>query len=234
MTSNRYGAFWLNKNQPQTKLLTKLLPEYKPAGSPDWLIIDATESNHHGIDAIREIKRFFATGPLHYQTKFCLVANAHILTPEAQNAFLKLLEEPPSHGLIALATQQPHKLLATVRSRLLPFSSSDKPTQRLNQPKLSRKTKNLFDYLINHTKTKQEISDLLAKDKDKLTQLLIEQVEWWRFRSLTTLDKYSIYCLKLSLYCLQLKQANVNPKLVADTLVSKFPDKLPSQLLPDD
>ena len=47
-----------------------------------------------------------------------------MLTTEAQNALLKLLEEPPSHAVIILATQRRQKLLPTVRSRTVEINTS--------------------------------------------------------------------------------------------------------------
>jgi DNA polymerase III delta prime subunit len=49
--------------------------------------------------------------------RFVVIEGAHLLTPEAQNALLKVLEEPPPDTIFILATSQPGSLLETVRSR---------------------------------------------------------------------------------------------------------------------
>jgi hypothetical protein len=51
-----------------------------------------------------------------------LVEDAHVMTTEAQNAFLKSLEEPPSDTIIILTVRQPKKLLPTISSRLQTLS----------------------------------------------------------------------------------------------------------------
>src|SRR3990167_2276723 len=58
------------------------------------------------------------------KVKFVVVKDADMLTIEAQNALLKLLEEPPSHAVIILATQRKQKLLPTVRSRTVEIITS--------------------------------------------------------------------------------------------------------------
>ncbi len=50
------------------------------------------------------------------------VHNCHMLTREAQNALLKLLEEPPGHVYFALCTTDPDKLLKTIRTRCAQFA----------------------------------------------------------------------------------------------------------------
>jgi DNA polymerase-3 subunit delta' len=56
-----------------------------------------------------------ATDPA--QPKIGVVAEAECLNHEAQNTFLKTLEEPPPHTLLLLSTTQPRLLLPTIRSR---------------------------------------------------------------------------------------------------------------------
>src|SRR5260370_117979 len=50
-------------------------------------------------------------------THVVFIDEAHLLTPEAQNALLNLLEESPGRTLIVLVAEQPEALLLTVRSR---------------------------------------------------------------------------------------------------------------------
>ncbi|MEO6434430.1 MAG: hypothetical protein ABIP55_01545, partial [Tepidisphaeraceae bacterium] len=49
--------------------------------------------------------------------KVFIVEEAELMNPQAQNALLKTLEEPAGRALIILLTDQPHALLATIRSR---------------------------------------------------------------------------------------------------------------------
>ena len=76
------------------------------------------------IDQIREIKRHIYQKPVKAKVKFVVVKDADMLTTEAQNALLKLLEEPPSHAVIVLATQRKQKLLPTIRSRTVEINTN--------------------------------------------------------------------------------------------------------------
>ena len=85
-----------------------------------------------GIKAVR--RAVAATGYRPYEGKHRVVVvdEAHTLTTEAQNAFLKTLEEPPASSTIILVTPAPGSLLATVRSRCqsLRFSPLPQPLVR--------------------------------------------------------------------------------------------------------
>ena len=51
--------------------------------------------------------------------KVYIIDEAHMLTDSAENAFLKTLEEPPAHVIFILATTNPEKIKATIKSRCL-------------------------------------------------------------------------------------------------------------------
>ena len=55
------------------------------------------------------------------RAKVYLLDEVHMLTPGAENALLKTLEEPPEHVIWALATTEPHKVVETIRSRCQVF-----------------------------------------------------------------------------------------------------------------
>ena len=55
------------------------------------------------------------------RAKVYLLDEVHMLTPGAENALLKTLEEPPSHVTWVLATTEPHKVAQTIRSRCQVF-----------------------------------------------------------------------------------------------------------------
>lgn len=88
-------------------------------GSVDVLEIDA--ASNRGIDEMRDLRDKVKYMPAGLQRKVYIIDEAHMLTPEAWNAFLKTLEEPPEHVLFVLATTEPHKVPETVRSRVQRF-----------------------------------------------------------------------------------------------------------------
>jgi DNA polymerase III subunit gamma/tau len=84
---------------------------------PDFIEIDA--ASHTGVDNIRSIIEASPFMPLMGRKKIYLIDEAHMLSRAACNAFLKILEEPPSSALFILATTDRQKIIETVRSRCL-------------------------------------------------------------------------------------------------------------------
>jgi DNA polymerase-3 subunit gamma/tau len=93
--------------------------EIQAGRSVDVLEIDA--ASNRGIDEMRDLRERVKYLPATLRRKVYIVDEAHMLTPEACNAFLKTLEEPPDHVLFILCTTEAHKLPDTVRSRLQRF-----------------------------------------------------------------------------------------------------------------
>ncbi len=81
-------------------------------------IIELDAASNRGIDDIRSLKEGISLSPTSSKKKVYIIDEAHMLTLEAANAFLKTLEEPPDHVIFILATTNPEKLPATVISRL--------------------------------------------------------------------------------------------------------------------
>ena len=85
----------------------------------DVLEIDA--ASNRGIDEMRDLRDKVRYLPASLRRKVYIIDEAHMLTTDAWNAFLKTLEEPPPHVLFVLATTEPHKVPETVRSRVQRF-----------------------------------------------------------------------------------------------------------------
>jgi DNA polymerase-3 subunit gamma/tau len=85
----------------------------------DVLEIDA--ASNRGIDEMRDLRDKVRYLPAVLRRKVYIIDEAHMLTTDAWNAFLKTLEEPPPHVLFVLATTEPHKVPETVRSRVQRF-----------------------------------------------------------------------------------------------------------------
>ncbi|MFN3505751.1 MAG: DNA polymerase III subunit delta' [Caldimicrobium sp.] len=83
---------------------------------PDVYFI-APELRDIKIENIRAIERFLRTGPLEAPFKVIFMEKAEKLNPEAGNALLKSLEEPPHYGLFLLITEKPYQILPTILSR---------------------------------------------------------------------------------------------------------------------
>ncbi len=81
----------------------------------DVLEIDA--ASNRGIDEIRALRDAVKFAPSTMRKKVYIIDEAHMLTKEGANAFLKTLEEPPDHAVFILATTEPEKLPVTILSR---------------------------------------------------------------------------------------------------------------------
>lgn len=102
----------------------------------DLVEIDA--ASNRGIEDIREIRERIAYRPSEGRYRVYIVDEAHELTPQAWDAFLKTLEEPPDHAIFVLATTEAHKVPATIVSRCqrfdlrkIPFEATREQLQRV-------------------------------------------------------------------------------------------------------
>lgn len=71
------------------------------------------------IDQMRELMREIQLKPGEAEYKLAIIAGADRLNPQAANAFLKTLEEPPSKSVLILLSSEPQRLLETILSRCL-------------------------------------------------------------------------------------------------------------------
>lgn len=78
---------------------------------------EMNSANYRGIDSVRELISRSILKPWNGEATVYLMDEVHALTRDAQNAILKLLEEPPKHVYFVLATTEPAKLLDTIKSR---------------------------------------------------------------------------------------------------------------------
>ena len=96
---------------------------------PDFHLIQAAESEAIKIEAVRDLKKEINLKAYLGRRKIFLIEQAHNLTPEAQNALLKVLEEPAGESTIILVTDKPALLFKTIISRcqIIRFSSLKRP-----------------------------------------------------------------------------------------------------------
>jgi DNA polymerase-3 subunit gamma/tau len=87
--------------------------------SIDVLEMDA--ASNRGIDEIRDLRDKVNLAPAAGRMKVYIIDEVHMLTTEAFNALLKMLEEPPEHVVFVLATTEKHKVLPTIISRCQSF-----------------------------------------------------------------------------------------------------------------
>jgi len=91
-------------------------------GCSDKDVIEMDAASHTGVDNIRELSENVYTLPFESPYKVYIIDEAHMLSKSAWNAFLKTLEEPPSHVIFILATTELEKVPDTIISRCQSFS----------------------------------------------------------------------------------------------------------------
>ena len=179
--------------------------------APDTLIINSDTSI--GIEEVRQISRFLTRKPMFKNQKIVFLPQAERLTLEAQNAFLKTLEEPPNHSLIILATIETGALLPTILSRcqifhLAPakFTSSPDQADIFQQLKISSPAQKvvLADQIAV---SKQTAVEFCYRELHYLRELMIHQKQFSLHFFMRQITQSIVYL-----------NQNVNPKLVLENL----------------
>ncbi len=106
-----------------------------------------------GVEAVRTFRSDMFLSSTESGYKIYVIEDAHTLTPNAQNALLKVLEEPPNNVIIFLLCEETDKILSTIKSR----------TQAISMQRFSKEE--LLDYILKHS---ENSASLYRKDKDKL------------------------------------------------------------------
>src|SRR4051794_11362590 len=80
-------------------------------------VVEMDAASHNSVDDIRELRENVGLAPMEGGRRVYILDEAHMLTTQAWNAFLKTLEEPPPHVVFVLATTEAHKVPATIVDR---------------------------------------------------------------------------------------------------------------------
>ena len=84
-------------------------------------VIEMDAASNRSVDDVRELRERVGYAPAEGRWKVYILDEAHMLTKEAWNAFLKTLEEPPPNTVFVLATTEPQKVMATIVDRTQRF-----------------------------------------------------------------------------------------------------------------
>jgi DNA polymerase-3 subunit gamma/tau len=87
------------------------------AGATSLDVIEMDAASNNSVDDIRDLREKVAYAPVSGRHKVYILDEAHMLSPQAWNAFLKTLEEPPPRTIFVLATTEAQKVLPTVVDR---------------------------------------------------------------------------------------------------------------------
>jgi len=118
--------------------------------APSKLLSETLTIKKSGIDCVREIKNFLWQKPQNSLKRTVIIDNADTLTAEAQNAILKITEEPPEHALIILIVSNLNNILSPILSRL----------QKIYFSRIGKNE--IRDFLIKDLNIKKEKAEELA------------------------------------------------------------------------
>lgn len=120
-TSEQGAKLFEAGTHPDFRLLKREI--WRGKAPNDYIVpeddVKADESPARGIRVkqIRLVAPFFTTTPAFASYRAVVIDSADVLEPEAANALLKMLEEPPPRTVFFLVSNSPDKLLPTIRSR---------------------------------------------------------------------------------------------------------------------
>ncbi|HEY1628971.1 MAG TPA: DNA polymerase III subunit gamma/tau [Tepidisphaeraceae bacterium] len=106
-----------NADKPTTKPCGKCNSCLGIARGDDIDVIEIDAASNTGVDNVRDIISNAQYRPVHSRFKIYIIDEVHMLSKNAFNALLKILEEPPEHVKFILATTEPEKVLPTILSR---------------------------------------------------------------------------------------------------------------------
>lgn len=200
-------------------------------------IVAIEQDKNIGIETIRDIQKKIFLTPLKSKTKAIIVKNADTLTLEAQNALLKILEEPPENAVIILQSAQEDVFLETIYSRckLVKLNTQQLITEKedttlsalieaISKSGFGVKLKLAQDIGTNREEASLWLEKMIIVARDKLLNFL-EEAHPQRFNDLNHFSKPDPSIpLNLSIIVsLQkthtiIKTTNVNPRFILENL----------------
>jgi len=120
---------------------------FETGNHPDTFYVKKTKQNSIGVDDVREqIIQPMSTKPFGYKYKVFIIDKAETLTPAAQSALLKTIEEPAPYGFFLFTAPHTHNFLPTILSRCHLRKTYGKVDQN---PQLQAAAKEIVDAVDN-------------------------------------------------------------------------------------
>lgn len=196
-------------------------------GSADLSIIngDATENTITAlsIEQVRQLQLSVLQAPLQHTKRILFIPQIELASDPAQNALLKLLEEPPAHIQFILTTSQLSSVLETIQSRseLIPISHAKSTTQEFTLPD------NLQELLITFPAKNLSVSEVFQLSetyKERAQGVLLFQaiIEFLHGRLRLHPTPKLLAHVKSALVASQHLEKNVNTRLVVEEYFFQF------------
>lgn len=188
----------------------------------DSTFIEAKEAI--GIEEIRNLQKKIFFKPLKGKNKVTVIKDAHNLTIEAQNALLKLLEEPPANTYIMLTAESKNNLLPTILSRCTIITLNE--TITFSDKEKSHYVNQLKELLSYGIAEKLKLAETIGKDKETALIWLEKMILATRDLMLknvtetenSELPTYSTVVKRLQQTYIMAKTTNVHPRFSLEHL----------------
>ena len=193
--------------------------------SVDRIVLEA--ENSLGIDDIRSLQHQLSFKPYASSSKIAILPRAEKLTIPAQNAMLKLLEEPPKDTVIILSSPTTEALLPTIVSRCQIIRLISKPQIEINQLILNSQLLIINSILTSGVGERIKIAGEIAQNRGSAIEFCQAQLVIWRKEMLKAGSREQkaerAKTLREIQKTLKMLEANVNPKLCLETLLLQYP-----------
>lgn len=211
MNSAKFQSFLILGNptntQSEVEKLSKIIKVDLLKTSPDVFIIEPQKLSI-SIEQIRELKGNIYQKPFGGKFKLILIKNADKMTLAAQNALLKIFEEPPVHAIIVLISKNKESILETLRSRAVTIVS--KKEKQMNKTEIVNGD---LETLLSRVSEIENPGKWLDAEIENIHNALIARI----------IAKQSCRSEQTALVkCIEAKKmitANVNPKYVLFNLI---------------
>ena len=188
--------------------------------------------NTIGIEDVRNMQKKLFFKPIRSRTKIVILEDAQLLTIVAQNALLKVLEEPPDHTIIILSTDSKEPLLPTIISRCQIIEIEDK-NPNLSEKEIQEATEFLRLLPDMSIGEKLKKAETLAKDKQKtkvwITNLILvlrkKLLEQASSEAPDILDSFYILARLQKTHTL-LNTTNINPRFAIEIAILDIPQNI--------
>jgi len=179
-----------------------------------------------GIEEIRSLSKIFSLKPYGSKNRLVVIFNMEKATVEAQNALLKILEEPPADTYLLLTCESKEILLPTIPSRCLIITQTGGGSDSANMEKTEKLLREILTaspgkriiLAQSRAKTKEEARSLLDAIISLLEKFLHQPPENWPISL-----KATAHCLAKTIAAQKYIERNINFKATLDILLLGFP-----------
>jgi len=175
------------------------------------------------IEQVRQLQLTVLHAPLQHTKRIIFIPQIELASDPAQNALLKLLEEPPAHIQFVLTTTQLSSVLETIQSRseLIPISHAKSETQEF---RLTDTLQELFTTFPAKNFSVSDVFQLSETYKDRAQGVLLFQavIEFLHSKLRLHPTPQLLAHLKSALVASQYLEKNVNTRLVVEEYFFQF------------